>query len=158
MQSRRLSCATKQLQSTSRISKQRLAATFTVHLTQAHRYLCLLYIPFPKHPISGRSWSLGFIVVVSCSVFSKSSMVKPSTVLILWLVALMDWSYVHGQFNYSDALSKSLLFLEAQRSGQLPRNQRIKWRGNSGLTDGRLQNVRKLIHNIHFHWAVNLLL
>ncbi|KAI5056589.1 hypothetical protein GOP47_0028407 [Adiantum capillus-veneris] len=44
-------------------------------------------------------------------------------------------------FNYSDALSKSLLFLEVQRSGKLPANQRVTWRGNSGLLDGSDANV-----------------
>lgn len=44
-------------------------------------------------------------------------------------------------FDYADALSKSLLYFEAQRSGRLPYNQRVTWRHNSGLTDGLEQNV-----------------
>ncbi|KAL5721472.1 cellulase [Ranunculus cassubicifolius] len=44
-------------------------------------------------------------------------------------------------FNYNDALQKSLLFFEAQRSGKLPANQHVKWRGDSGLHDGSLQGV-----------------
>lgn len=44
-------------------------------------------------------------------------------------------------FNYRDALSKSLLYLEAQRSGRLPYNQRVTWRHHSGLTDGLEQGV-----------------
>ncbi|KAL8153775.1 hypothetical protein V2J09_011535 [Rumex salicifolius] len=43
--------------------------------------------------------------------------------------------------DYGDALDKSLLFFEAQRSGYLPWNQRVKWRGNSGLRDGFSQQV-----------------
>lgn len=39
-------------------------------------------------------------------------------------------------FNYGEALQKSLLFYEAQRSGTLPPNHRISWRGNSALQDG----------------------
>lgn len=39
-------------------------------------------------------------------------------------------------FNYGEALQKSLLFYEAQRSGTLPTNHRISWRGNSALQDG----------------------
>jgi len=39
-------------------------------------------------------------------------------------------------FNYGEALQKSLLFYEAQRSGDLPANNRINWRGDSALTDG----------------------
>ncbi|CAD5173862.1 unnamed protein product [Musa acuminata subsp. malaccensis] len=43
--------------------------------------------------------------------------------------------------DYRDALSKSLLYFEAQRSGRLPHDQRVAWRGNSGLTDGLEQGV-----------------
>ncbi|KAM7492373.1 hypothetical protein LguiA_035294 [Lonicera macranthoides] len=44
-------------------------------------------------------------------------------------------------FNYSEALTKSLLYFEAQRSGRLPYNQRVSWRQHSGLTDGLEQGV-----------------
>ncbi|KAM7257795.1 hypothetical protein ACFE04_013536 [Oxalis oulophora] len=43
--------------------------------------------------------------------------------------------------DYSQALSKSLLFFEAQRSGYLPNNQRVTWRSNSGLNDGKTSGV-----------------
>ncbi|XP_047075919.1 endoglucanase 5-like [Lolium rigidum] len=43
--------------------------------------------------------------------------------------------------DYGDALRKSLLYFEAQRSGRLPYNQRVRWRGHSGLTDGLEQGV-----------------
>ena len=48
---------------------------------------------------------------------------------------------VHGHsrlapHNYRDALTKSILFFEGQRSGKLPPNQRISWRKDSGLSDG----------------------
>ncbi|CAL4889994.1 unnamed protein product [Urochloa decumbens] len=43
--------------------------------------------------------------------------------------------------DYGDALHKSLLYFEAQRSGRLPYNQRVRWRGHSGLTDGLEQGV-----------------
>src|SRR5215510_1515947 len=39
-------------------------------------------------------------------------------------------------FNYGEAVQKSLFFYEAQRSGTLPANNRVNWRGNSGLQDG----------------------
>nr|TKS15939.1 hypothetical protein D5086_0000027770 [Populus alba] len=38
--------------------------------------------------------------------------------------------------DYGAALTKSLLYYEAQRSGKLPPNQRVLWRGDSGLQDG----------------------
>lgn len=43
--------------------------------------------------------------------------------------------------NYRDALFKSILFFEGQRSGRLPSNQRLKWRRNSGLSDGSAIHV-----------------
>jgi len=39
-------------------------------------------------------------------------------------------------FNYTEALQKSEFFYEAQRSGVLPANKRVLWRGDSGLRDG----------------------
>ncbi|OAY37446.1 endoglucanase 5 [Manihot esculenta] len=44
-------------------------------------------------------------------------------------------------FDYGQALDKTFLFFEAQRSGKLLANQRVKWRGDSGLKDGFLQGV-----------------
>ncbi len=41
-----------------------------------------------------------------------------------------------GDFNYGEALQKSLLFIEAQRSGPLPDDTRIEWRGDSAVNDG----------------------
>ncbi len=41
-----------------------------------------------------------------------------------------------GDFNYGEALQKSLLFYELQRSGDLPENTRCNWRGDSALNDG----------------------
>ncbi|KAJ0910429.1 putative cellulase [Helianthus annuus] len=40
-----------------------------------------------------------------------------------------------------DALTKSIMFFEGQRSGKLPPNQRITWRKNSGLSDGAAMKV-----------------
>ena len=41
-----------------------------------------------------------------------------------------------GKYNYGEALQKSLLFYELQRSGDLPEQVRCNWRGDSGLKDG----------------------
>lgn len=38
-------------------------------------------------------------------------------------------------YDFGEVLSKSLLFYEAQRSGKLPENNRIPWRGDSALHD-----------------------
>ncbi|KAL8172429.1 LOW QUALITY PROTEIN: hypothetical protein V2J09_024233 [Rumex salicifolius] len=39
--------------------------------------------------------------------------------------------------NYGEALTKSLLYFQSQRSGKLPSNQRVQWRGDSALRDGQ---------------------
>lgn len=43
--------------------------------------------------------------------------------------------------NYRDALAKSILFFQGQRSGKLPPNQKMAWRKDSGLSDGSSMNV-----------------
>ncbi|PUZ51314.1 hypothetical protein GQ55_6G174100 [Panicum hallii var. hallii] len=43
--------------------------------------------------------------------------------------------------NYNDALAKAIMFFEGQRSGRLPANQRVEWRGDSALNDGQAENV-----------------
>ena len=40
------------------------------------------------------------------------------------------------KYNYGHVMGLSLLFYEAQRSGKLPANNRIPWRGDSALNDG----------------------
>ncbi|KAJ9696553.1 hypothetical protein PVL29_008663 [Vitis rotundifolia] len=46
-----------------------------------------------------------------------------------------------ARHNYRDALTKSILFFEGQRSGRLPSNQRMTWRRDSGLSDGAAMHV-----------------
>ena len=41
-----------------------------------------------------------------------------------------------GDYNYGEALQKSLIFYELQRSGDIPEQTRCNWRGDSCLTDG----------------------
>ncbi len=41
-----------------------------------------------------------------------------------------------AQFNYGEALQKSLYFYEAQQSGELPSWNRVPWRADSALNDG----------------------
>lgn len=61
-------------------------------------------------------------------------------IILTWLAAFNV--AVNGlDFNYKEALTKSLIFLEAQRSGKLPPNNRVPWRGDSALDDGKLANV-----------------
>ncbi|KAM7275617.1 hypothetical protein ACFE04_017483 [Oxalis oulophora] len=62
--------------------------------------------------------------------------------VILCISSSSTTSAATTTFDYGDALSKSLLYFEAQRSGRLPYNQRVKWRDHSGLTDGLEQGVK----------------
>ncbi|SEB05567.1 endoglucanase Cel9A [Paenibacillus sp. 276b] len=41
-----------------------------------------------------------------------------------------------GNHNYAEALQKAVYFYETQRSGNLPEDNRVEWRGDSGLNDG----------------------
>nr|GEW91621.1 endoglucanase 6-like [Tanacetum cinerariifolium] len=61
-----------------------------------------------------------------------------ATLFLLIAIVPLVSSSAH---DYGQALSKSILFFEAQRSGYLPGNQRVKWRGNSGLLDGKASGV-----------------
>ncbi|MED6223967.1 hypothetical protein PIB30_079310 [Stylosanthes scabra] len=63
------------------------------------------------------------------------------TLILLLLGLFLGPSLASSSFNYGDAVDKSLMFFEAQRSGKLPPQQRVKWRGNSGLNDGFSQGV-----------------
>ncbi|WP_439379612.1 glycoside hydrolase family 9 protein [Amycolatopsis lexingtonensis] len=42
-----------------------------------------------------------------------------------------------GKFNYGEALQKAVWFYDAQRSGALPADNRVSWRGPSALDDGK---------------------
>ena len=40
-----------------------------------------------------------------------------------------------ASYTYSEVLDLSLLFYEAQRSGPLPADNRVDWRGDSAMDD-----------------------
>ncbi|XP_057790994.1 endoglucanase 5-like [Salvia miltiorrhiza] len=61
-----------------------------------------------------------------------------SLVLVVSILSGVPFS---ESLDYGDALSKSLLYFEAQRSGRLPHKQRVRWRDHSGLLDGLDQGV-----------------
>ncbi|KAJ1273457.1 hypothetical protein BS78_06G282100 [Paspalum vaginatum] len=46
-----------------------------------------------------------------------------------------------SSYDYAGAFDKCLQFFEAQRSGKLPADRRVQWRGDSALTDGFAQGV-----------------
>jgi len=63
----------------------------------------------------------------------------------LLLLLLTSRQVIGGGHDYHDALRKSILFFEGQRSGKLPPDQRVKWRRDSALHDGSSVGVITLI-------------
>jgi hypothetical protein len=57
------------------------------------------------------------------------------------LLLLSTAALAVAQHDYGDALHKSILFFEGQRSGRLPPGQRVRWRRDSALTDGAAAGV-----------------
>ena len=43
----------------------------------------------------------------------------------------------NNNYNYGEALQKSIMFYEFQRSGKLPTDKRDNWRSDSGMDDGK---------------------
>ncbi|CAM8904526.1 unnamed protein product [Rhodiola kirilowii] len=74
-------------------------------------------------------------------------MANHSLIKVALLVALtvllhgVSPSSAAADVDYKTALTNSLLFFEAQRSGKLPADQRVTWRGDSALTDGSEDGV-----------------
>ena len=60
---------------------------------------------------------------------------KKSKICLFMLAGIFSMTSF-AQFNYGEALQKSLLFYETQQSGVLPDWNRINWRSNSGINDG----------------------
>ncbi|GMJ13011.1 glycosyl hydrolase 9C1 [Hibiscus trionum] len=61
--------------------------------------------------------------------------------ILLVGVLAFQAAVVVSEFDYGEALDRTFMFFEAQRSGKLPFDQRVKWRRDSGLKDGSLQGV-----------------
>ncbi|AZQ61593.1 PKD domain-containing protein [Flammeovirga pectinis] len=55
---------------------------------------------------------------------------------VVFLLHLSCLNLYAQQFNYGEALQKSLFFYEAQQSGELPEWNRVSWRDDSALMDG----------------------
>lgn len=86
---------------------------------------------------------------------------KRSWSLLVLFSALMiceGFVKVESQHDYADALSKSILFFEGQRSGKLPSNQRMNWRKDSALEDGRQMGVSVRFPLSAFHFPRRVLL
>ncbi|XVF51413.1 hypothetical protein PTKIN_Ptkin04bG0183400 [Pterospermum kingtungense] len=75
-------------------------------------------------------------------------------------LALEDMGSFEAGYDYKDALGKAILFFQGQRSGKLPPTQRVKWRGDSALTDGHPDKVNLVGgyydagDNVKFGWPM----
>jgi len=73
-------------------------------------------------------------------------------------LAVTPGSAVEVGFNYAEALQKTLYFLEAQQSGHLSPNNRVAWRGDACLSDGK--DIGKDLsggwYDAGDHWTANL--
>ncbi len=72
-------------------------------------------------------------------------MTKPThlfkLMLTAWAICGFAWTSNAQNHAYGEVLQKSMFFYEAQRSGKLPANNRVNWRGDSGLDDGKDKNL-----------------
>ncbi|XP_010251913.1 PREDICTED: endoglucanase 1-like isoform X2 [Nelumbo nucifera] len=68
------------------------------------------------------------------------STIRVVSVQFVWLAFSLCCSALDSR-DYYNALEKSILFFEGQRSGKLPSNQHLTWRGDSGLSDGSSYHV-----------------
>lgn len=64
----------------------------------------------------------------------------------VFVICVVCWFERGVSIDYGEALTKSLLYYEAQRSGKLPSDQRVQWRGDSALQDGRDAGVISLTY------------
>lgn len=66
------------------------------------------------------------------------AMSKLSSLMTIFTMIVMAMATMAraASLNYTDALTKSILFFEGQRSGKLPPSQRMTWRKDSALGDG----------------------
>lgn len=69
---------------------------------------------------------IGLPIIVSKSIHNKKEHVQPPD-------------------KYTEALHTALLFFNAQKSGRLPRDNNVTWRGDSGLKDGLSDGKRTLV-------------
>lgn len=70
----------------------------------------------------------------------KNNLIRP-IIRVASLLVVFAVEFAFAGHDYGQALSKGILFYEAQRSGYLPGNQRVTWRSNSGLQDGKTIGV-----------------
>ncbi|CAA0809825.1 Endoglucanase 3 [Striga hermonthica] len=75
---------------------------------------------------------------MAAAIFFKAG----SHFVLLSLILHLTFTVEGGSHNYHDALAKSILFFQGQRSGKLHnQDQALGWRGDSALSDGQSDGV-----------------
>ncbi|RAJ47138.1 processive endocellulase [Kitasatospora sp. SolWspMP-SS2h] len=83
----------------------------------------------PRHPGSARR--------ALCGLLAAGALAAGALLPLHSAPAAAAAGTAASAFNYGEALQKSLLFYEAQQSGKLPATNRVGWRGDSALDDGK---------------------
>ncbi|KAF0523921.1 Six-hairpin glycosidase [Gigaspora margarita] len=92
------------------------------------------------HNILKKRYSLFFLTLVIICITHKIPAVKAT--ISLGLIPSPDIPGIPKEGDdYSKLLAYSLYFYEAQRCGFLPKNNRVSWRHNSALDDGKDRDV-----------------
>lgn len=88
---------------------------------------------FNRHVFCFLVLVLEWVIMARISCCMNAVLIFSSTLLLM-----LSESAIRGEgsSDYGAALTNSLLYFEAQRSGKLPPNQRVQWRGDSALKDG----------------------
>lgn len=77
---------------------------------------------------------------------ARKSLISPEIApALIFLLVLLLSPAIYAGHDYRDALRKSIMFFEGQRSGKLPPDQRLRWRRDSALRDGSSAGV-----SLHF--------
>jgi len=74
-----------------------------------------------------------YICIIINIVLSEALSCRSVFGLVISLLSIFLLIRGVSSVEYGEALTKSLLYFEAQRSGKLPSNHRVQWRGDSGL-------------------------
>jgi len=80
---------------------------------------------------------------------ARNALSSVTTFHVLTILILLLRTIAAGH-DYHDALRKSILFFEGQRSGKLPSDQRLHWRRDSGIYDGATAGVGYISHSALF--------
>ncbi|RDX91116.1 Endoglucanase 8, partial [Mucuna pruriens] len=72
---------------------------------------------------------------------ARNALCSVSAFRVLAMLLLLLRPTAAAAHDYRDALRKSILFFEGQRSGKLPADQRLRWRRDSAMHDGATAGV-----------------